>query len=307
MSIQSSPSSNTRVNVTAKHNNPIFDPTATFTAKVQRDQTYRPYLENFPEAQLGFAGHFYSIQVARSFMNSNPPTSTSHEDILDGAVLTSLMCGLKDIPSLNQLILAINSQNSNIPDIVERKTNVEQIQSGYTILNHIIPTPTEDGYRRFAIIFQKNGGYIVVMGEYDEYEDGPLYYVRNCDSPTQYGFFEKSELITHLNETYSFSQIWEIDGTQLKEYSTISYCFLDRSFTFDPNILITQTTERVRQMSQNNLNHYESQATNTNATRVEGIWTNNSRNSPNAQQNKNRQLITKLNTELDSAYDLDLR
>ena len=37
---------------------------------------------------------------------------------------------------------------------------------------------------------------------------------------------------------------------QLKEYSAISYCFLDRSFVFDPNTLIAQIAAKTRQAQQ---------------------------------------------------------
>ena len=148
---------------------------------------------------------------------------------------------------MKDTVTVVNNQNPQAPDVPHHETTVEKIQAGYAILRHMIPTPTDDGYQRFSMIFCKNGAYIVVMGEYDEMEDGPLYYVRNCDSPTQHGFFEKEELIKHLNDSYSFSQPWTVDGVPLKEYSDISYCFFDRSFSLDPNTLIAQITAQARQ------------------------------------------------------------
>lgn len=245
-STKSSSRSTAKVQVQSKHSLD-FDPTQTMQTKVQCDASYQPYLENFPGSKLGMAGPFYAVQTALAFMDQKKPTIELHNDLLDGAVLTSLMCGLKKVPTMKDTVTVVNNQNPQAPDVPHYETTVEKIQSGYTILNHLIPTPTDDGYQRFSMIFCKNGAYIVVMGEYDEMEDGPLYYVRNCDSPTQHGFFEKEEIIKHLNDSYSFSQPWMVDGVPLKEYSDISYCFFDRSFSLDPNTLIAQVTAQARQ------------------------------------------------------------
>ena len=221
----------------------VFDPLTRFDTRTQTDVYYRQYAQGFAGSVLGYASPFYSIVLMKKFLTNSgnsanasdfTPDLTSHLDILDTAVLSTLVIGVKCLLDLKIVLQIINKQNPTTK-IELKTTTVQTIGSTPSSMNSMFRV-LEPG-QKYAVIFYKNANIFVVLAFYHELY-GPVYCVRNPHIQTQYGFLGRAELITHLNNSYAFNRKMDIDGFVLEEYSNIQYAILTQSFNYNPDLLV---------------------------------------------------------------------
>ena len=221
-----------------------FDPLTRFDARTQTDVYYKQYAQGFAGSVLGYASPFYSIVLMKKFLanSTNPangsdftPDLTSHLDILDTAVLSTLVIGVKCLLDVKIVLQIIGKQNPSTK-IELKTTTVQTIGSTPSSMDSMFRELSQPG-QKYAVIFYKNANIFVVLAFYHEVY-GPVYCVRNPHIQTQYGFLGRSELIAHLNNSYAFNRKMDIDGFVLEEYSNIQYAIITQSFDYNPDLLV---------------------------------------------------------------------
>lgn len=211
-----------------------------FKTRTQTDSYYLMFKQK-ESSVLGYAAPFYVMMMAKRFMDESNilfvPTKENHEDILDSSVLTAFLCDIEKVMDLNILLKILNEENGGKDNIIKKDTNVNAISTNRKILEDIILVPDEKTKRVVTFIY-KNANIFLILAECDR-EKNIKYYVRNPHISTQYNFCERSDLIKHLSDTYSFDKQFAIDGYVITDYSNIQYATYTKSFQHDPNFFLS--------------------------------------------------------------------
>ena len=123
-------------------------------------------------------------------------------------------------------------------------TSVELIVNNIIGQNEMFPKHVSNS-ERYAVMFLKNEKYFVVMVDCDGI------YLRDCHVDTQHNFKTIDELMIHLSQHYQFTQMINIDGFQIDEYSSIEFLIFDQQFESDIITLLEPQTTIHTQAKQN--------------------------------------------------------
>ena len=226
------------------------DPVASYDALTETNSKFNEYPKIFPGSELGHASPIFALQMAEQFMSGSitgTATATTtetdvdqvqkHNAILETSILIALTANWKDV-RIDKLIAELNRQNSASVPVRAYRTTVDFITQNKTPIHHIIPTPTEDGYERFVVIFCKSHKYFCVAGAYDSDGEEPHYLIRDPSRTKQCGFHTKDELIAYLYDEYDFDKNVMIDGVPATEFSDIGYALIALEFDLSAEALI---------------------------------------------------------------------
>lgn len=172
----------------------------------------------------GFSCGFFSLMTVKKFLDDNKYNKCYHEKIIEEAIKFTVTKKIYGGLSFEELIKKYtNLQTKNIC-----VTSVELMINNIIGYEHIFENANN---KKYGIIFLKNEKFFVVLYENNKY------YVRDCHSDLQYSFnFE--DLKNHLNETYQFNKMIEIDGfidNDFMNFSSIEYIKIHDTFECECN------------------------------------------------------------------------
>lgn len=240
-----------------------------FKTITQYDKTFDTFFEN--QKDKGYACSYFSILTVLRFLEGHENNMYIHEkNIFDAMTLTSLL-NLNSGLSFEDLISGCTSCDC-------KKITATCVD---LITNDIIGKkemfPELENNKKYAVLFLKNEKYFVVM------VDSNGYYLRDCHTDTQKNFNMLDDMFNYLCENYQFTQMIDIDGFIIDEYSSIEF------FIFN-DIFETEITQLLEPIVKNDFIVEQN---------VEEIHTNKT-----TSQNEN-ELLEQLNEELDYKFNLN--
>lgn len=182
----------------------------------------------------GYSCSYFSILTCLRFFQGHIPDVDSHEkNIIDAMMIT---CFLNINSGLLFDDLIIGSTNCDHKKIMA--TSVDLITNNVIGFDNMFKNITNEK-EKYAVIFLKSEKYFVVLVDIDGY------YVRDCHMDNQHNYKSKQDLINHLNNSYQFANLINIDGFKLEEYSSIEYLVIDKLFDSNVIDLLEPTSEIV--------------------------------------------------------------
>lgn len=178
-----------------------------FTSITMYDKKYKTQNKNMCS--------FFALVTAENFMTGSDITNVKHEQNIDEAVAYYEELQMKGAIQFEELI---NFTDLKKQDICA--TTTELIKLGEIGYDKIFLEYKGD----YCIVFLKNSKYFVVM-----YRNN-VYYLRDCHEDKQYNFKDRNDLVDHLNKSYQFNEIINIDGYVIPEFSNIEYITITSPF-----------------------------------------------------------------------------
>lgn len=224
-----------------------------FESKTQYDRSFDDIYKEYPKAKRGLACPLFALVTASEYFRTKNISKEKHEENLQKAVNISAMINTNQQMMFNKLISFTNLEPRNIVC-----TSTDIIKQGVTTFNVIIPGTEQNS----CVIFLKNAKFFVVICD----QANQMFCVRDCREPFQYNFENKQKLIDYLNDVYSLSSDFIVDGVTFPEYSSIEYIVIQKQFTDN----IDQQLERALfgNTDQGSTQHQQSQ------TRVQHVQNN---------------------------------
>jgi hypothetical protein len=170
----------------------------------------------------GYSCSYFGILTCLRFLQGYLPDVDTHEkNIIDAMTVTCLL-NINAGMTFEDLILGCT--NCDAKKIIA--TSVELIANNIIGPNEMFPKLVSN-LERYAVMFLKNEKYFVVMVDCDGI------YLRDCHVDTQHNFKTIDELMIYLSQHYQFTQMINIDGFQIDEYSSIEFLIFDQQFESD--------------------------------------------------------------------------
>ncbi len=189
--------------------------------------TFNQFDEKFKLSQFGGecnACPVFALFTAKKFMDNGNVSKEQHEKNLEAAVMNYILNeNTKELPkylSFGELLMytggIYNDTNGTTPELIN--------QFGYDPVFE-----PEENNQNHAIIFLKNGNFIVVLIKQNE-GGSKFYCVRDCHETEQYNFDTFDALKVHLSTKYQFNELTVVDGFLIEEYANIEYLVIDKPF-----------------------------------------------------------------------------
>ena len=156
----------------------------------------------------------FSLITAYNFLKNKDISERQHKENLYVSKLNYISEDFKKDIGFDKLLTYSNIDNFNV-----NFTNPELINNNIISFEHILLNDSR------CIIFLKNFNFFVVLHTEDN-----KYCVRDCHNIIQYNFYNKEELINHLNNKYSFNKLTIINNYVIEEMSNIEYIILKKEF-----------------------------------------------------------------------------
>lgn len=170
----------------------------------------------------GYGCSYFSVLSCLRFLQGYPSDVDTHEkNIIDAMTIT---CLLNVNSGLGFEDLITGCTNYDPKKIVG--TSVELIVNNVIGPNEMFPKLVHQE-EKYAVMFLKNEKYFVVLVDSDGF------YLRDCHLDVQHNFKTLDEIFGHLSSSYQFTQMINIEGFQIEEYSSVEFLIFDQQFECD--------------------------------------------------------------------------